>query len=153
MKNTLIAGLLAATLYLPLSGQAAQNEKPFSEEKVSDFLVVLMTKNLSKQGSFYKDVLGLDLMFESKDTIGVGKDGRLFIVIREDKSEESHHLSEHKGPQIITFKCQGDINHYADKITGSGFKVRDTLKVPQYKTEYLFIEDYDGNEICLDFPL
>ena len=120
---------------------------------VLDFLVVLMTKNLSKQVCFYKDMLGLELIFDNRDAIGLGKDKRIFIVLREDKSENSHHLSEHKGPQIMTFKCQGDVDSYIEKIRRSGFNVRDTLKLPEYNTHYLFIEDYDGNEICLDFKL
>lgn len=120
---------------------------------ISDFLVVLMTKNLAKQANFYKNILNLDQIFDNQDTLGFGKNNRLFIVLREDKSEDSHHLSDHKGPQIITFKCEGDINHYIEKINNSGFKVRDTVKLPEHNTCYLFIEDYDHNEICLDFPL
>lgn len=120
---------------------------------IFDFLVVLMTTNLSKQVQFYKDVLDLELIFDNQDTIGLGKNSRIFLVLREDKSEDSHHLSEHKGPQIITFKCKGDINEYIEKIKASGFKVRDTLKLPKHGTHYLFIEDFDGNEVCLDFPL
>lgn len=120
---------------------------------ILDFLFVLMTKNLSNQVQFYKNVLDLELIFDNQDTIGFGKNNRLFLVLREDKSENSHHLSEHKGPQIITFKCQGDINEYIEKIKGSGFKVRDMLELPKHNTHYLFVEDFDGNEICLDFPL
>jgi catechol 2,3-dioxygenase-like lactoylglutathione lyase family enzyme len=120
---------------------------------ILDFLVVLMTKNLSKQIDFYKDLLGLDLIFDNQSTIGLGKDNRLFIVLREDQAEESHHSAEHKGPQIITFKCQGNANQHIEKISRSGFMVRDAVKLPEYNTHYLFIEDYDGNEICLDFPL
>ena len=120
---------------------------------ILDFLVVLMTKNLSSQLQFYKNVLDLELIFDNQDTIGFGKNNRIFLVLREDKSEDSHHLSEHKGPQIITFKCQGNVDEYIEKIKASGFKVRDTLKLPKYNAHYLFIEDFDGNEICLDFPL
>lgn len=120
---------------------------------IIDFLVILLTKNLSKQINFYKDILDLELIFDNQDTVGFGKNKRLFFVLREDASEESHHLSEHKGPQIITFKCQGDIEQYIAKIKNSGFKVRDALKLPEQNTHYLFIEDYDCNEICLDFPL
>lgn len=120
---------------------------------ILDFLVVLMTKNLSKQVHFYKDILDLELLFDNQDTIGLGKGKRIFIVLREDKSEKSHHLSEHKGPQIITFKCQGEIDQYIEKIKSSGFKIRDTLKLPKYNIHYLFIEDFDSNEVCLDFPL
>jgi len=27
------------------------------------------------------------------------------------------------------------------------------LKLPKHNTHYLFVEDFDGNKICLDFPL
>lgn len=120
---------------------------------ISDFLVVLMTKNLTEQLQFYKDLLDLNLIFDNKDTVGLGKDNRLFIVLREDISENSHHLSDQKGPQIITFKCQGDIEQYSNTIKQAGFKIRDKLLLPEYKVQYLFVEDFDGNEICLDFPL
>ena len=95
------------------------------KKMILTFLVVLMTKNLSRQVHFYKDILDLELIFDNQDTVGLGKDKRVFIVLREDNSEKSHHLSEHKGPQIITFKCQGDIDQYIKKIKNSGFKVRD----------------------------
>lgn len=120
---------------------------------ILDFLLVLMTKSISQQTIFYKDILDLELIFDHEDIVGLGKNKRLFIILREDNSEESHHLSEHKGPQIITFKCQGDIHQYIEKINKAGFKVRDTLKLPKHDINYLFIEDHDGNEICLDFPL
>ena len=120
---------------------------------ILDFLVVVMTINLSKQLQFYKGMLDLEVIFDSQDTIGLGKNDRIFIILREDKSEDSHHLPEHKGPQIITFKCQGDINEYINKIRDSGFKVRDMLELPKHNMHYLFVEDFDGNEICLDFPL
>lgn len=120
---------------------------------ILDFLVVLMTKNLSSQLQFYKNVLDLEQIFDNQDTVGLGKNNNIFLVLREDKSEDSHHLSEHKGPQIITFKCQGDINEYIKKIKVSGFKIRDMLKLPKHNTHYIFVEDFDGNEICLDFPL
>jgi catechol-2,3-dioxygenase len=120
---------------------------------ILDLLVVLMTQNLSRQVHFYKNILDLELIFDNQDTVGLGKNKRLFIVLREDTSENSHHSLEHKGPQIITFKCQGDVEQYIEKIKKSGFRVRDTLKLPKHNAHYLFIEDYDGNEICLDFPL
>ena len=108
---------------------------------ILDFLIILMTKNMSRQVSFYKDVLDLELIFDNQDTVGLGKNKRLFVVLREDKSEESHHLSEHKGPLIIAFKCQGDIDQYIGKIKQSGFRVRDTLKLLEHNAHYLFVED------------
>ena len=119
---------------------------------ILDFLVVILTKHLSEQLSFYKDILGLELIFDNQDGCGFGKDERLFIVLKKDTSEDSHHLAEHKGPQIITFKCNGNINQCIKKfrtqdLKHSGFKVRDTLELPEHNTHYLFIEDYDGNEI------
>jgi len=105
------------------------------------------------QAEFYKNVLGLDELFDNQNSMGLGKNGNLFIVLREDKSESSHHLTEHKGPQILTFKCEGSLEQTLEKIKTTGFKIRDTLKLPTYNRHYLFIEDFDSNEICLDFPL
>lgn len=125
----------------------------WDEEVILDFLVVLMTKNLANQVHFYRDILDLEITFDNQDAVGLGKNNQLYIVLREDKSNKSHHLSEHKGPQIITFKCRGGIVQYIEKIKKSGFKVRDTVKLPTNNTHYLFAEDYDGNEICLHFAL
>lgn len=120
---------------------------------ISDFLVVLMTTNLVEQVKFYKDLLQLELIFDNKDTIGLGKNGRIFIVLREDKAEDSHHLTKQKGPQIITFKCQGKLEQFNDVVKQAGYKVRDKLTIAEHNVQYLFIEDFDANEVCLDFPL
>lgn len=120
---------------------------------ISEFLLVLMTKNIEKQASFYKNVLELDLLFKHNGTCGFGKNKQVFIILRNDTAEISHHLADHKGPQIINFKCQGDADHYSSKIKQAGFKIRDTLKLPEHSIHYLFTEDYDGNEICLSFDL
>jgi len=71
---------------------------------ITDFLLLLMTKNLAAQLKFYRDLLNLELIFDNKDVVGLGQDSRLFIVLREDVSGDSHHLTEQKGPQIITFR-------------------------------------------------
>lgn len=118
-----------------------------------DFLVVLMTRNLPNQIKFYQAILELQIIFDNQDTIGLGKNGRLFIVLRLDQSENSHHLSEQKGPQILTFKCAGDSGEFIEKLKRLGYELRNIVNLPDQSTQYLFIEDYDGNEICLDFPL
>ena len=120
---------------------------------ILDFVVILLTKHIPEQIGFYKDMLELELLFENQNNYGFGKDKRLFIILKKDTSEDSHHLTEQKGPQIISFKCNGNINQYMNKIQAAGFKVRDTLKLPEYNAHYLFIEDFDGNEICLDFTI
>lgn len=113
-----------------------------------------MTKNLGNQLDFYQDTLNLDLFFNRKDTIGLGKNQQLIIILQKEPSENSHHLSnnsENKGHGILTFKCEGDLDAYAEQIKKNGFKIRGTLKLPEKNIDYLFVEDYDGNEICLDF--
>jgi catechol-2,3-dioxygenase len=118
---------------------------------IKGFLVVLMTTNIGNQLKFYKDILGLDIISEHADTIGLGKNGSLYLVLRDDHEHDSHHLTEHKGPQIITFKCEGDLNISMEKIRSAGFKIRDNLRLPEYNSHYLFVEDADHNEVCLDF--
>lgn len=121
---------------------------------ITDFVVVLLTKNLPQQLTFYQQVLGLAQLFDNHDkhrTVGIGKEGRLFLVLREDVEENSHHLTEQKGPQILTFKCQGNVAETREKISAAGFKIRHTVELLQYHSTYLFIEDFDGNELCLDF--
>ena len=120
---------------------------------INDFLMVLMTQHLAEQTHFYKDILGLELIFDKQDTVGLGRHKKLFIVLRTDKAEDSHHQTEQKGPQIMTFKCQGSLDEYTEKISRSGFKVRNQLVLAEHPLQYLFIEDFDGNEICLEFIL
>ena len=43
---------------------------------ILDFLVVLMTKHLSDQAGFYKDVLDLELIFNHQGAVGFGKKAR-----------------------------------------------------------------------------
>lgn len=119
---------------------------------IYDFLVVLMTKNLNRQLGFYRDFLGLEQHFDNGDTIGLGKQNRLFLALREDKDEDSHHLTTQKGPKLLTFRCEGLIEPYREKVDQAGYTVRDKLSLPDYDVEYLFIEDVEGNEICLEFP-
>ena len=116
-----------------------------------DFFIILMTNNLKQQAHFYQNVLGLDLQFEHQDSIGLGKNHQLYILLKSDISKNSHHLSEHKGPQIITFKCQGIMQDYLNKIKQTGFRIRDTLELSDINQYYFFIEDFDHNEICLNF--
>lgn len=110
-----------------------------------------MTKNIIKQLKFYKDILKLDILFAHQDSYGLGMNKQLFIILREDKSIDSHHLSEHKGPVIMSFKCNDNLSTYKEIICNSGYKIRDELIKPEYNANYLFIEDHDGNELCLDF--
>ena len=74
---------------------------------ILDFVVILLTKHIPEQIGFYKDMLELELLFENQNNYGFGKDKRLFIILKKDTLENSHHLTEHKGPQIISFKCNG----------------------------------------------
>lgn len=117
---------------------------------IFDFIVVLMTKNLAGQCDFYQNTLGLEMIFNNGNNIGLGSNDRAFIILKEDTSRDSHHLPENKGSQIITFKCNGDILQYIHKIKVAGFKIRDTLELNEYNLSYLFIEDFDHNEICLE---
>src|SRR3990167_7363850 len=116
-----------------------------------EFFVILMTKNLEEQQSFYQNIIGLDVIFQTQDAVGLGHEGKEFLILKYDLSENSHHLSEHKGPSIITFQVTGSMSTWHDKIKLNGFKIRDHLILPEHKSSFLFVEDYEGNEICLSF--
>ncbi len=120
---------------------------------ITDFLVVIMTRQLKGQLSFYQNLLDLDIVFDNGDTLGLGRGEQLYVVLREDNTADSHHLADHKGPQILTFKCDDTIENMVAKLETQNFKVRTRLPLPDYDCEYLFVEDFDGNEICLDFVL
>lgn len=120
---------------------------------INDFILVLMTRNLSKQVDFYTKILGLELLFNVKSVAGIGKNSRPFLVIKQDDSANSHHLVENKGASIITFKTSGEAGAVRDELESNGVTIRDEVKVTEIKSHYIFIEDFDGNEICLDFEL
>lgn len=119
---------------------------------VKAFCAVLVTHQLSKQLAFYTETLGLNLLFDNGDTLGLGIDSTLCIVLRRETNPNSHHQKENKGPIIMTF--QMDIKDKTDvlqRLRTGGYTLRSMLELPEHNTEYHFIEDADGNELCLDF--
>jgi len=118
---------------------------------IKSFCVVLVTKNLEQQLTFYKDIIGLEEFFNQDNTIGLGYDNRLHIVLRAEYNPNSHHQQENKGPIIITFQVEEESKDLImSRLVKEGHTIRDTLALPQYDSEYIFIEDVDGNELCLD---
>ncbi|RUR14898.1 VOC family protein [Legionella sp. km535] len=118
---------------------------------IQSFCAVLITNNLDKQKTFYKEVIGLNELFHHDNTVGLGVEDRLYIVLRVEDNPESHHKQENKGPVIITFPVDSQSKEMImSRIENGGYKHRDTLTLSQYGSEYIFIEDADGNELCLD---
>lgn len=118
---------------------------------IKSFCVVLVTKNMEQQLHFYKYVMGLDEFFNQDNTIGLGCDKRLHIVLRSEDNPNSHHQQENKGPIILTFQIDEDSKDLMmSRLVKGGHTIRDTLSLPQYDSEYIFIEDVDGNELCID---
>ena len=120
---------------------------------ITSFMLVLMTKNLEEQIAFYHGTIGLDLVFHHLDSAGLGQHDQLYVILRKDTSANSHHLTEQKGPQIITFQCQGDLKRFSEKIKNAGYKIRNKLLLEEQDLEYLFVEDFDGNEVCFGFGI
>lgn len=113
--------------------------------------VVLVTKNLEEQLHFYKSVIGLDEFFNQDNVIGLGCGKSLHIVLRFEDNPNSHHQQENKGPIIISFQVGEESKDLImSRLVEGGHTIRDTLSLPQYDSEYIFIEDVDGNELCLD---
>lgn len=121
--------------------------------QIENCISVVVTKNLAAQTKFYKETLNLETTFDNIDTIGFGKDSQLFIVLRKEITQNSHHNTENKGAVIITFKCFGSPLDCINKLKQTGTLVRNEVKLPDYNSHFVFIEDADGNEVCLDFPL
>ena len=120
---------------------------------ITSFMLVLMTQHLEEQISFYHDTIGLDLIFHHSESAGLGKNDQLYLILRKDAAENSHHLTEQKGPQIITFQCLGGLEQFAKKIISAGYTVRNKLHLEEQDMQYLFAEDFDGNEVCFGFSL
>lgn len=114
---------------------------------LKSFIAVLVTRKLREQFNFYQQALGLELLFDNNDTLGLGLNGQLLIVLRKETNANSHHEQENKGPIILTFQFPPtDKTDLLDKLDSLGVKLRG-----QHQKIYYFIEDYDGNELCLDF--
>jgi len=121
------------------------------EKMIQSFCAVLLTNNLEKQKTFYKEVIGLSEFYHQDNTVGLGVDNNLYIVLRIEDNPVSHHQQENKGPVIITFQVDSQSKEaIMSRIEKGGYKYRDRLTLPQYGSEYIFIEDVDGNELCLD---
>jgi len=118
-----------------------------------EFYVTLMTKSLLEQKKFYSELMSLDIIFESEDAIALGKEHKIFLLLKYDANENSHHLAEHKGASILTFKVPETLEYWKNKAQTNEIKIRDNLVLPQYKTSYLFLEDHEGNELCLQIQI
>lgn len=118
---------------------------------IKSFCAVLMTTNLENQKKFYTEILGLTELFCKNEVVGLGDLGQLYIVLRQETDINSHHQKENKGPIILTFQVDSvDKNTIMTRLVQGGLVIRDTLEIPEHNIDYLFIEDCDGNEICLD---
>lgn len=119
---------------------------------IESFCIVLVTKNLTDQTEFYTNVLDLKQLFEYDDTIGLGIGDNLCVVLRYEDTSDSHHEQENKGPIIITFRTSTDNkDKIMNRVKTGGYKIRSMVELPDYGSEYHFVEDADGNEVCLDF--
>lgn len=120
--------------------------------KIYSAYIVLMTKNIPSQLKFYKDTLELKIIFESENAIGLGLQDQLYLILRKDSEPQSHHDSKYKGPIILTFKFSSKNQpQLMQRIKNEGYVRRGSTLLPEYQSEYHFIEDADGNEICLHF--
>lgn len=104
---------------------------------------------------FYSEVLGLKTIFDEDDTIGLGIDDRLCVMLRLEDNPASHHQQENKGPVIISFGvCKGKADDLFRRMDRHNIKRRGEVKVESISKTLYFIEDPDGNEVCLSiaFP-
>jgi len=115
------------------------------------FYAVLMTQNKSKQIEFYQKALGLDVIFDSADATGMGREGQVHLIIREDDNEDSHHLAAQKGPVILCFQMPGSEAVFVEHMGQLGYRIRFILPKNEYGQTFVFAEDADENEICATF--
>src|SRR3990167_9511794 len=95
---------------------------------IADMYVILMTPHLKEQLLFYQNVLGLEQIFFEEEAVGLGKQGRLLLILRaHDVNEQDHPSTAYKGPQLLTFSFDGAMENYEDKIKAYQVVVRDTL--------------------------
>jgi len=118
---------------------------------VDDCIIVIMTNNIGSQLAFYNNMLGLEIIFNRMSEIGLGIHGRLVMIIKQGVSSDSHHSPLHKGPILISFKCNQGIDDCKQILKHNNVMLRGERDVPEYNVRYLFIEDPDGNELCLRF--
>lgn len=120
---------------------------------IHDLQLVIMTKNIEGQLKFYKSFLGLNVLFQEENAVGLGINEKLHVILRQDTQEQSHHLDEQKGPVIMTFSVDDEyaLSDFKNLIHMSQYKLRNELIIEEYSVYYLFIEDHDQNEVCLSF--
>lgn len=115
------------------------------------FYAVLMSPNRAKQVEFYQKALELDVIFDTADSTGMGAEGRVQLIIRQDNDPSSHHLTAQKGPVILCFDMQGSSQTFLERMGILGYQIRSILPVNEYGRSYVFAEDADANEICVSF--
>lgn len=111
---------------------------------------VLVTKNLQAQRDFYRDILSLEVNFENDEVVTLGREDVLELVIRKDQEGESHHRldADNKGPFIPTFRFEMSAKEIEKKLPKGSYRGKYVDKYGE--STFLFIEDADKNEICLD---
>lgn len=118
---------------------------------IEDCIIVIMTNNISSQLKFYEEFIGLKVVFNRVSEIGLGLHDRLIMIIKQGVSDDTHHSPLHKGPILISFKCLISIDECKNNLIRLNMKVRGERDIPEHGVHYLFIEDPDGNELCLRF--
>lgn len=109
-----------------------------------------MTKNLKAQRDFYKDILSLEVNFENDEVVTLGREDVLELVIRQDQEDEGHHRveGENKGPFIPTFRFEISAGEIEKRLPKGSYRGKYVDR--HGESTFLFIEDADKNEICLD---
>lgn len=115
---------------------------------VLDFYAVLETQNMQKQIDFYRNLLGLDVIFSDEKSVGLGLYDELYLVLR--KRKKGLYFSNSSCPQYLAFKCQEDQKSIEFEVRRHGYKVVKSCTSSDCDMGCLLIEDFDGNKVCLD---
>lgn len=118
---------------------------------VLDFYTVLETSNISKQLDFYRNFLGLDLIFTSEKVVGLGLYDELYLILREGKREKRLNSLNSDIPPTLVFKCQENQKELEFEVRRHGYKIVESC-TPSSRcgADCLLIEDIDGNKVCLN---
>lgn len=107
----------------------------------------IVTDNLERAMSFYRNVLRIPLSHYIENIVAIFDSKGFQFQIYQEHDKNNHHInSDSKGRIIIGFNVLQPLDGIKKSLKKQNVKIRDHIYVP---IEMLFIEDYDGNEVCL----
>jgi hypothetical protein len=119
---------------------------------ISSLNFTIVTTDLDNLIPFYRDILKIPMKNYIKNKVAIFRLNGMQFQIYEQKSPYSHHKKDddNKGTVVIGFSVSGPLESIREELKSKDVKIRsEIIKDQNSPIDMLFIEDFDGNEICL----